>query len=230
MGLDCAGAVQVCPAAEVDTVLSRGGSYEALSEADVARRLTAIRQRTHLARDVFVPGYFSLAGAQAKIALHRQQGGPSQARIVGLLRRHSTSPADDIADLIDALAYSWVIGAPTVTPRTSACCSTTSATAQTPASPTCAEKVVRQAESGRIRRFAQGKMSCVPQRSHSTWRSPGRCSSPNENVARPSFAHRISYSPRAPCSLLTSPSRNHGLSPASIACRSDMNSASAAVN
>ncbi len=207
MGLDCAGAVQVCPAAEVDTVLSRGGSYEALSEADVARRLTAIRQRTHLARDVFVPGYFSLAGAQAKIALHRhqgtwhqphgtaattyilkpavfltqhqaviehlsmvaarrlglpaartevtvydgcdtviverydrrriggrvlrlhqedmcqalglspmlryeQQGGPSQARIVGLLRRHSTSPADDIADLIDALAYSWVIGAP----------------------------------------------------------------------------------------------------------------------
>ena len=161
---------------------------------------------------------------------YEQQGGPSQARIVGLLRRHSTSPADDIADLIDALAYSWVIGAPTVTPRTSACCSTTSATAQTPASPTCAEKVVRQAESGRIRRFAQGKMSCVPQRSHSTWRSPGRCSSPNENVARPSFAHRISYSPRAPCSLLTSPSRNHGLSPASIACRSDMNSASAAVN
>ena len=207
MGLDCAGAVQVCPAAELDTALSRGGSYEALSEADVARRLTSIRQRTHLARDVFVPGYFSLAGAQAKIALHRhqgtwhqphgtaatthifkpavfltqhqaviehlsmaaarrlglpaartevavydgcdtvvverydrrhvgdrvlrlhqedvcqalglsptlryeQQGGPSQARIVSLLRRHSTSPADDIADLVDVLVYSWVIGAP----------------------------------------------------------------------------------------------------------------------
>ena len=207
MGLDCAGAVQVCPAAEADTALSRGGSYEPLSEAEVARRLTSIRHRTHLARDVSMPGYFSLAGAQAKIALHRhqgawhqphgtaatthilkpavfltqhqaviehlsmaaarrlglpaagtevavydgcdtviverydrrhvggrvlrlhqedmcqalglastlryeQQGGPSQARIVRLLRRHSTLPADDIADLVDALVYNWVIGAP----------------------------------------------------------------------------------------------------------------------
>ena len=207
MGLDCAGAVQVCPADGVDAALSRGGSFERLSDADVARQLSDMRQRTHVARDVAVPGYFSLAGAQAKIALHRhqgswhrphgtaatthilkpavfmtqhqaviehlsmaaarrlglptastevavyggydtiiverydrrrvgdrllrlhqedlcqalglaptlryeQQGGPSLSQVVALLRRHSTSPAEDLADLVDAVAYQWVIGAP----------------------------------------------------------------------------------------------------------------------
>ena len=207
MGLDCAGAVQVCPADGVDAALSRGGSFERMSEADVARHLSDMRQRTHVARDIAVPGFFSLAGAQAKIALHRhqgswhqphgtaatthilkpavfmnqhqaviehlsmaaarrlglpaahtevavyggydtiiverydrrrvgdrllrlhqedlcqalglapalryeQQGGPSLSRIAALLRRHSTSPAEDLADLADAVAYQWVIGAP----------------------------------------------------------------------------------------------------------------------
>ena len=207
MGLDCAGAVQVCPADEVDAALSRGGHYQPLTASDVAQRLTSIRQRTHLARDVAAPGYFSLAGAQAKIALHRhesswfqphgtaptthilkpavfmaqhqaviehlsmsaarrlglpaaatevavyggfdtvvvkrfdrrrvgdrwlrlhqedmcqalgvspalryeQQGGPSPSRLVALLRSHSSAPAEDVADLLDALAYNWVIAAP----------------------------------------------------------------------------------------------------------------------
>ena len=207
MGLDCAGAVQVCPADGVDAALSRGSSFERLSDADVARQLSDMRQRTHVARDVAVPGYFSLAGAQAKIALHRhqgswhrphgtaatthilkpavfmtqhqaviehlsmaaarrlglptahtevalyggydtiiverydrrrvgdhvlrlhqedlcqalglapalryeQQGGPSLSQVAALLRRHSTSPVEDIADLVDAVAYQWVIGAP----------------------------------------------------------------------------------------------------------------------
>ncbi|WP_420439697.1 HipA domain-containing protein [Candidatus Poriferisodalis sp.] len=207
MGLDCAGAVQVCPADEVDAAMSRGGRYEPLSDSDVAQRLTSVRQRTHLARDVAAPGYFSLAGAQAKIALHRhlgewhqphgtavtthilkpavfmtqhqavvehlsmatarrlglpaaatevtefggfdtvvverydrrrvgdlwlrlhqedmcqalgvtpslryeQHGGPSPSQFVALLRRHSSAPADDIADLLDALAYNWIIAAP----------------------------------------------------------------------------------------------------------------------
>lgn len=207
MGLDCAGAVQVCPADGVDAALSRGGSFERLSEADVARQLSDMRQRTHVARDVAIPGFFSLAGAQAKIALHRhqgswhrphgtaatthilkpavfmtqhqaviehlsmaaarrlglptantevavyggydtiiverydrrrvgdrllrlhqedlcqalglapalryeQQGGPSLSQVAALLRRHSTSPAEDLADLVDAVAYQWVIGAP----------------------------------------------------------------------------------------------------------------------
>ncbi|MCY4518188.1 MAG: HipA domain-containing protein [Acidimicrobiaceae bacterium] len=207
MGLDCAGAVQVCPVGEVDAALSRGGHYQPLTASDVARRLTSIRQRTHLARDIAAPGYFSLAGAQAKIALHRhegrwfqphgtaatthilkpavfmtqhqaviehlsmaaarrlglpaaptevavyggfdtvivkrfdrrrvgerllrvhqedmcqalgeiparryeQQGGPSPPRLVALLRSHSSAPADDVADLLDALAYNWIIAAP----------------------------------------------------------------------------------------------------------------------
>ncbi|MXZ14556.1 MAG: type II toxin-antitoxin system HipA family toxin [Acidimicrobiales bacterium] len=207
MGLDCAGAVQICPTALLDAALSRGGSHEPLSAGDVARQLSAIRQRTHLATGTFAPGYFSLAGAQAKIALHlhdgiwhqpsgtaatthilkpavfmtqhqaviehlsmatarrlglpaantsvavfdgydtiiverydrrrvggrvlrlhqedlcqalglapslryEQHGGPSLPQVVAMLRRHSTSPADDLADLIDALIYQWVIGAP----------------------------------------------------------------------------------------------------------------------
>ena len=207
MGLDCAGAVQVCPESRLDAALSRSGSLEPLSDADVARHLTAMRQRTHLARGVGAPGYFSLAGAQAKIALHRrdgswhqpsgtaatthilkpavfmtqhqaviehlsmsaarrlglptattevtvfggfdtiiverydrrraggrllrlhqedicqalgikpalryeQGGGPGLTQIVSLLRRHSTSPQADIADLLDAVAYQWIIGAP----------------------------------------------------------------------------------------------------------------------
>lgn len=207
MGLDCAGAVQVCPVEEVDAALSRGGGFEQLTESEVAQRLTAVRQRAHVARAVAAPGHFSLAGAQAKIALHRhhglwhqphgtaatthilkpavfmtqhqavvehlsmaaalrlglpaaateavvlggfdtvvverfdrrrvgdrllrvhqedvcqafglpaaqryeQLGGPSPAQIVALLRRYSSAPADDIADLLDALAYQWVIGAP----------------------------------------------------------------------------------------------------------------------
>ena len=207
MGLDCAGAVQICPVARLDAALSRGGSYEPLSAEDVAHRLSAVRQRTHLAAGTLAPGYFSLAGAQAKIALHlhdgiwhqphgtaatthilkpavfmaqhqaviehlsmatarrlglpsantsvavfdgydtiiverydrrrvggrilrlhqedlcqalglppalryEEHGGPSLLRVVSLLRQHSTSPDDDLADLVDALIYQWVIGAP----------------------------------------------------------------------------------------------------------------------
>lgn len=207
MGLDCAGAVQICPTDDVDAVLSRGGSFTPLTESDVTQRLRAVRQQAHLAQAIAAPGYFSLAGAQAKIALHRHQGawhqphgtaatthilkptvfftqhqaviehlsmaaarrlglpaasteaavfggfdtvvverfdrrrvgdrllrlhqedvcqalglapalryeqhgGPSPTDIVALLRRHSSAPADDITDLLDAWAYCWVIASP----------------------------------------------------------------------------------------------------------------------
>ncbi len=207
MGLDCAGAVQVCPESDVDTALARGGGMQRLSDNEVARQLSEMRQLTHLGSDGAVPGYFSLAGAQAKVALRRhrgawhqphgtaatthilkpavfmtqhqaviehlsmaaasrlgfptantkiavyggcdtvivkrydrrrigdrllrlhqedlcqalglaptlryeQHGGPSLTHIVSLLRQHSTSPDEDVADLTDALAYQWIIGAP----------------------------------------------------------------------------------------------------------------------
>lgn len=167
-----------------------------------------MRPRTHLAANTFAPGYFSLAGAQAKIALHlhngvwhqphgatatthilkpavfmtqhqaviehlsmatarrlglptastsvavldgcdtiiverydrrriggrvlrlhqedlcqalglapalryEEHGGPSLARVVSLLRQHSTSLDDDLADLADALVSSASPPAPT---------------------------------------------------------------------------------------------------------------------
>lgn len=41
---------------------------------------------------------------------YENEGGPSVARIVGLLREHSRSVVDDVATFIDALALNWIIG------------------------------------------------------------------------------------------------------------------------
>ncbi|MFW5876369.1 MAG: type II toxin-antitoxin system HipA family toxin [Myxococcota bacterium] len=41
---------------------------------------------------------------------YQNEGGPSPADIVALLRDHSTEPGDDIGTFVDALAFNWLVG------------------------------------------------------------------------------------------------------------------------
>lgn len=70
VGEDCAGAVQFCPAHEVDRLLGRDGQVDWLDEKDVGARIRDLRRdpTAWLGRDF--TGQFSLAGAQAKTALY----------------------------------------------------------------------------------------------------------------------------------------------------------------
>ena len=71
IGLDCAGAVQFCAADEIPDVLARSGSLEALSDQDIEARLSTLR--TDPGASWLAPRErWSLAGAQAKIALRRE--------------------------------------------------------------------------------------------------------------------------------------------------------------
>lgn len=70
VGEDCAGAAQLVPPERVAALAANTGDIEWISEDDIATRLRVLRQDPaawHLARG----GQFSLAGAQAKTALHR---------------------------------------------------------------------------------------------------------------------------------------------------------------
>ncbi len=73
VGLDCAGAVQICPPSDVADVLARKGTLVRLTRRQIAHRLAALRVdptagwRAPRER-------WSLAGAQAKFALRRQDG------------------------------------------------------------------------------------------------------------------------------------------------------------
>lgn len=70
VGEDCAGAVRFCPESEVDRLLAREGSVDWLDEAGLEDRIRVLRRdaTAWLGRDF--SGQFSLAGAQAKTALH----------------------------------------------------------------------------------------------------------------------------------------------------------------
>ncbi|MBB2945166.1 serine/threonine-protein kinase HipA [Actinoplanes lutulentus] len=69
VGEDCAGAVQFVPAERVGSLLRDEGSVTPLSEGDVADRLRILR-RDPAAWHLAGTGQFSLAGAQAKTAVH----------------------------------------------------------------------------------------------------------------------------------------------------------------
>ncbi|HEX6039334.1 type II toxin-antitoxin system HipA family toxin [Longimicrobium sp.] len=72
VGEDCPGAVQFAPPERVDALLRAApGEVEWLAEADVARRLRALRGNQGAWREMGDVGYFSLAGAQPKTALLR---------------------------------------------------------------------------------------------------------------------------------------------------------------
>ncbi|WP_091350110.1 type II toxin-antitoxin system HipA family toxin [Micromonospora rhizosphaerae] len=70
VGEDCAGAAQFVAPDRVDMMLTGEGGVEWISDDEIAERLRVLRRDPaswHLART----GQFSLAGAQAKTALHR---------------------------------------------------------------------------------------------------------------------------------------------------------------
>ena len=70
VGEDCAGAVRFLHPGRVATMLDRPGSIEWLSEQEVAARLAALRHDPTAWLGADSTGQFSLAGAQAKTALH----------------------------------------------------------------------------------------------------------------------------------------------------------------
>lgn len=82
VGEDCPGAVQFVRQDRLDHVLHRPGRVDWLDEAEVARRLAALRNDATAWLGPDFTGQFSLAGAQAKTALHfdgRRWGVPSGA-------------------------------------------------------------------------------------------------------------------------------------------------------
>lgn len=67
MGWDCPGAVQFCRVDDVEDLLSRGGEYKSVSDADVAERL---RELVDEPASWSMPGeHWSLGGQQEKFAL-----------------------------------------------------------------------------------------------------------------------------------------------------------------
>jgi serine/threonine-protein kinase HipA len=83
VGEDCAGAAQFVPADRVEALLARAGAVTPLTEERIAERLRTLR-RDPSAWHPGGTGQFSLAGAQAKTALHfdaaaGQWGDPSGA-------------------------------------------------------------------------------------------------------------------------------------------------------
>jgi serine/threonine-protein kinase HipA len=72
VGEDCAGAAQFVRPERVDALLAGKGEIQWLDEAEVAERLRLLR-RDPTAWHPFNTGQFSLAGAQAKTALHHDR-------------------------------------------------------------------------------------------------------------------------------------------------------------
>ena len=74
IGWDCAGAVQFCPVEHVDALVGRGGSVSALSDSQVASIIADLRSDFTAWSSSPAAAAFSLAGAQAKTALHFVEG------------------------------------------------------------------------------------------------------------------------------------------------------------
>ena len=70
IGLDCAGAVQFCRPGDEAALLSRAGGLEPCSDHDVAEWIRRARKDWSAWEGPGSRGQFSLAGAQAKCALH----------------------------------------------------------------------------------------------------------------------------------------------------------------
>ena len=70
IGLDCAGAVQFCPAGDEEQLDERASGLEGLTRADVAREIAASIGQPGAWHPDDVEPYFSLGGYQSKIALH----------------------------------------------------------------------------------------------------------------------------------------------------------------
>lgn len=100
VGEDCAGAAQFVTEDRLGSVLSGGGEVEWLTEAQVAQRLRDLhRDRTSWLGEDFT-GRFSLAGAQAKVALlhdpgHGRWGVPSGAAATSHILKPAIPGLDD---------------------------------------------------------------------------------------------------------------------------------------
>src|SRR5690606_32948927 len=75
VGEDVAGAAQFVRPDRLDTVLGGRGTLTALTDNDIAEMLRRAKADLPVNLDDSTTGKFSLAGAQAKIALHRTDGG-----------------------------------------------------------------------------------------------------------------------------------------------------------
>jgi len=98
IGLDCPGAVRFVRSEQVSDLLTRRGRVVWLTDDDVAKRLSDLREdaTTWLGRDF--TGQFSLAGAQAKTALlHRngRWGVPSGALATSHILKPAVAGLDD---------------------------------------------------------------------------------------------------------------------------------------
>lgn len=74
VGEDCAGAVRLVPADQIEHILKRSGEVAWLTDDDVAERLRELRQDSTAWLGKTFTGQFSLAGAQAKTALLFKDG------------------------------------------------------------------------------------------------------------------------------------------------------------
>ncbi|MCL3860881.1 HipA domain-containing protein [Actinotalea sp. K2] len=73
VGRDCAGAVQLCPPADVAATLARSGSLELCPDGEIEVRLDAMELDEDSSWSM--PGeHWSLGGTQGKVALRRQDG------------------------------------------------------------------------------------------------------------------------------------------------------------
>jgi serine/threonine-protein kinase HipA len=72
VGEDCPGAIQLVPPERAEAILAKRGAVQWLSEADIAQRLRALKEDPSAWRKSNDTGQFSLAGAQPKTALLRQ--------------------------------------------------------------------------------------------------------------------------------------------------------------
>lgn len=82
VGEDCAGAVQFAPPERAEVALTRRGQVRWLTDDQIAERLRELRKDGTAWLGADFTGQFSLAGAQAKTALHRRNdrwGDPSGA-------------------------------------------------------------------------------------------------------------------------------------------------------
>lgn len=74
VGHDCAGAVQFCPLDQLDDLLGEPGDISWLDDAQIAERLRVLRGDATSWLGPAFAGQFSLAGSQAKTALHQADG------------------------------------------------------------------------------------------------------------------------------------------------------------
>ena len=71
IGHDCAGAVQFCPPERLDELCARPGGVEPLTDDRIASQVAAMALNPLRWTDDDIEPYFSLGGAQNKLALHR---------------------------------------------------------------------------------------------------------------------------------------------------------------